>query len=161
MFFIENMLIKYVICTFFFIFTSKIKQIFINQTFIMMKKIFTLFAFSFMLFASVNAQEVAGNYEREKDFMSNPTVLMLKADGHFELVTGATSIVGTYTFSAGSLVFTDERGNYADITAGNGVYQVTNTDKGIRFKAVKDKAIQRKDVLIGSDWKKVGKLEGN
>jgi hypothetical protein len=134
---------------------------YINQTSIMMKKIFTLFAFTFLFFTAVNAQDVAGNYEREKDFMSNPTVLMLKSDGQFEMVTGATSIVGTYTYSAGSIVFSDDHGNYSDILAGKGTYNVVMTEKGIRFKDGKDKAIQRKDVLVGSDWKKVGKLEGN
>jgi hypothetical protein len=126
-----------------------------------MKKILTIFAFSFLFFTSAHAQDVTGNYEREKDFMGNPTVLMLKPDGHFEMVTGSTSIIGTYTYSAGKIAFTDEKGNYSDIHAGEGSYQVTATAKGISFKVVKDKAIQRKDVLVSSDWKKVGKLEGN
>ncbi len=134
---------------------------YISQTSIIMKKFFALFALSFLFFTAANAQDVAGNYEREKDFMSNPTVLMLKPDGQFEMVTGATSIVGKYTYSAGSIVFTDDHGNYSDIQAGNGTYTVVATEKGIRFKVGKDKAIQRKDVLVGSDWKKVGKLEGN
>ena len=68
-----------------------------------MKQLFTTLALLLVTFSATFAQDVIGNYEREKDFMSNPTVLMLKNDGQFELVTGATSLVGTYTFASGKI----------------------------------------------------------
>ena len=126
-----------------------------------MKQLFTTLALLLVTFSATFAQDVIGNYEREKDFMSNPTVLMLKNDGQFELVTGATSLVGTYTFASGKISFMDVSGNYPDRLAGIGNYEVTMTDKGIHFKTIKDKALQRKDVLASSDWKKVGNLMGN
>lgn len=127
----------------------------------MMKKFFTILAFMVISLTATNAQIAPGNYEREKDFMSNPTVLMLKENGQFELVTGATSLLGTYTYADGKMSFTDVSGNYPAILAGVGTYEVTTTANGIRLKAIKDKAIQRKDVLSSSDWKKVGNLSGN
>lgn len=127
----------------------------------MMKKLFTMLSLVLMSVASLTAQAAPGNYEREKDFMSNPTVLMLKADGQFELVTGATSLLGTYTFADGKISFTDVSGNYPAILAGSGSYEVISTANGIRLKAIKDKAVQRKDVLSTSDWKKVGNLTGS
>ena len=126
-----------------------------------MKKRSLVLAFTLFSFVASYAQDVMGNYERIKDFMSNPTLLLLKSDGQFELVTGATSIVGTYTFTAGQITFKDDHGNYADISAGVGDYAVTATINGIHLAVVKDKAIQRKDVLIGSDWKKVGNVMSN
>ncbi len=125
-----------------------------------MKKLFTILSFLLISIASLSAQIAPASYERVKDFMSNPTVLILKANGQFELVTGATSIVGTYTYANGSISFTDVMGNYPDITAGLGFYEVTPTATGIKFKVVKDKAIQRKDVLGQSEWKKVAELKG-
>ena len=127
----------------------------------MMKKTFTILAFMFISLTAISAQAAPGNYERERDFMSNPTVLMLKENGQFELVTGATSLVGTYTYTDGKMSFTDVGGNYSAILAGVGTYEVIATANGIRLKPIKDKAIQRKDVLSTSDWKKVGNLSGN
>lgn len=127
----------------------------------MMKKLFTILSFMFISLAALSAQAAPGNYEREKDFMSNPTVLMLKADGQFELVTGATSLLGTYTFADGKISFTDVSGNYPAILAGSGTYEVITMPNGIQLKAIKDKAVQRKDVLSTSNWKKVGNLTGN
>jgi hypothetical protein len=132
-----------------------------KQTTVIMKKLLTILSFLLISLASLSAQVAPANYERVKDFMSNPTVLMLKSDGQFELVTGSTSIVGTYTFADGSITFSDAKGNYSDIMAGTGSYQVVPTANGVQFKVVKDKAIQRKDVLSQSDWKKVGDLMGN
>ena len=127
----------------------------------MMKKLFTMLSFMLVSMASLSAQAAPGNYEREKDFMSNPTVLMLKTDGQFELVTGATSLLGTYTYADGKISFTDVSGNYSAILAGIGTYEVITTANGIRLKVIKDKAVQRKDVLSTSDWKKVGNLTGS
>ncbi|MBL7815426.1 MAG: hypothetical protein JNL70_10455 [Saprospiraceae bacterium] len=127
----------------------------------MMKNFFTILTFLVLSINTLSAQDVVGNYEREKDFMSNPTVLMLKTDGQFELVTGATSLLGTYTLADGKIAFTDVSGNYPDRLAGIGTYEVITTANGIRLKAIKDKAIQRKDVLSSSNWKKVGNLSGN
>ena len=127
----------------------------------MMKKLFTMLSFMLVSMASLSAQAAPGNYEREKDFMSNPTVLMLKTDGQFELVTGATSLLGTYTYADGKISFTDVSGNYSAILAGIGTYEVITTANGIRLKVIKDKAVQRKDVLSTSNWKKVGNLTGS
>ena len=55
----------------------------------MMKKLFyTAFflLFSFPIFSF--AQSLSGMYEREKDFMGNPTVLIFKDGGKFEIFFG-------------------------------------------------------------------------
>ena len=122
----------------------------------MMKKLFyTAFflLFSFPIFSF--AQSLSGMYEREKDFMGNPTVLIFKDGGKFEISTGGTSIRGTYTIADGNLSFRDETGDYADTLAGLGVFTTVLKDGKLIFKAVKYKAIQRKDVLTGSNWKQM------
>jgi hypothetical protein len=101
------------------------------------------------------AQNLSGMYEREKDFMGNPTVVILKTDGNFEISTGGTSVRGTYTVSEGKINFKDEVGDYPDTMAGLGNYTMDLNGLKLSFKAIKDKAIQRKDVLTGSNWRKI------
>jgi hypothetical protein len=101
------------------------------------------------------AQNLSGMYEREKDFMDNPTVIILKSDGNFEISTGGTSVRGTYSVSEGKVNFTDQTGDYPDTVAGLGAYTMDLNGTKLSFKAIKDKAIQRKDVLIGSNWRKI------
>jgi hypothetical protein len=122
----------------------------------MVKKLFytiCLFLLAFPAFSF--AQNLAGNYEREKDFMDAPSVLILKADGNFEISTGATSVRGTYTVADGKINFTDIAGDYPDTMATPGVYSMELTDGKLIFKAIKDKAIQRRHVLTASNWKRM------
>ena len=101
------------------------------------------------------AQTLAGNYERDRDFMDAPSVLILKSDGHFEISTGATSVRGTYTVADGKINFTDLVGDYPDTMAGAGVYSMEMTGEKLTLKAVKDKAIQRRHVLTAATWKRM------
>jgi hypothetical protein len=122
----------------------------------MMKKFFyttLVLVFSSPIFSY--AQNLVGMYECEKDFMDNPTVLILKEDGNFEISTGGTSVRGTYTVSEGKLSLKDESGDYPDTMAGLGVFSMGLSGNKLSFKAVKDKAIQRRDVLTGADWKRM------
>ena len=122
----------------------------------MMKKLFyttCLFLLAFPMFSF--AQTLAGNYEREKDFMDAPSVLILKSDGHFEISTGATSVRGTYTVADGKVNFTDVTGDYPDTMAGAGVYSMDLTVGKLTLKTVKDKAIQRRHVLTAASWKRM------
>ncbi len=122
----------------------------------MMKKLFNASLFLFFAFPMFSAaQNLAGMYEREKDFMSNPTVLILKEDGNFEISTGGTSVRGTYTVAENKLSFKDETGDYPDTLAGLGIFTVTLNGGALSLKAIKDKAIQRRDVLTGSNWKRL------
>ena len=98
------------------------------------------------------AQNLAGNYEREKDFMDAPSVLILQADGHFEISTGATSVRGTYTVADGKINFSDITGDYPDTMATPGVYTMELSGKKLSFTAIKDKAIQRRHILTASNW---------
>lgn len=122
----------------------------------MIKKLFptTLFLlFTFPIFSF--AQSVAGNYERDKDFMGAPSVLILKSDGHFEISTGGTSVRGTYTAANSQLNFTDISGDYPDTMAGAGVYSMDLNGGKLSLKAIKDKAIQRRHVLSAANWRKM------
>ena len=122
----------------------------------MMKKLFYtigLFLMAFPMFSF--AQTLAGNYERDKDFMDAPSVLILKSDGNFEISTGATSVRGTYTVADGKINFTDLMGDYPDTMAGAGVYSMNLTDGQLTLKTVKDKAIQRRHVLTAANWKRM------
>ena len=101
------------------------------------------------------AQSLAGNYERDRDFMDAPSVLILKSDGHFEISTGATSVRGTYTVADGKINFTDLVGDYPDTMAGAGVYSMEMTGEKLTLKTVKDKAIQRRHVLTAANWKRM------
>ena len=125
-----------------------------------MKQTFTILTIVLLNIGFGKAQSFVGNYEREKDFMDAPSVLLLKSDGKFELVTGGTSIRGTYTVAADKITFTDESGDYADTYAGGGIYSVKN-DGRFSFTVVKDKAIQRKDILKSSAWRKLDSLKQN
>ncbi len=101
------------------------------------------------------AQTLAGNYERDKDFMDAPSVLILKSDGNFEISTGVTSVRGTYTVADGKINFTDRVGDYPDTMAGAGVYEMNLTGGKLTLKTVKDKAIQRRHVLTAASWKRM------
>jgi hypothetical protein len=121
-----------------------------------MKKLLHTLVFSLFLFPILSsAQTFAGMYEREKDFMDNPSVLILKTDGNFEISTGGTSVRGTYTVEAGKVKFKDVTGDYPDTIAGLGIYTMTVTGEKLALKAVKDKAVQRKHVLTASNWRKM------
>ena len=122
----------------------------------MMKKCFyttSLFLLAFPMFSF--AQTLAGNYERDKDFMDAPSVLILKSDGNFEISTGVTSVRGTYTVADGKINFTDRVGDYPDTMAGAGVYEMNLTGGKLTLKTVKDKAIQRRHVLTAASWKRM------
>jgi hypothetical protein len=122
----------------------------------MMKKLFYTLAFLGLTCPTFSfAQNMAGMYERDKDFMGNPTVLILKSDGKFEISTGGTSVRGDYTFSEGKLGFKDETGDYPDTLAGLGLYTIQYDGGKLMVKAIKDKAIQRRDVLTGANWKRI------
>jgi hypothetical protein len=101
------------------------------------------------------AQNITGMYEREKDFMDNPTVLILKSDGNFEISTGGTSARGSYTITDGKVNFKDETGDYADTMAGFGRYTMAVNGEKLSLKTIKDKAIQRRHVLTACNWKKI------
>lgn len=122
----------------------------------MVKKLFyttSLFLLAFPMFSF--AQTLAGNYERDKDFMDAPSVLILKSDGNFEISTGGTSVRGTYTVADGKINFTDLVGDYPDTMAGAGVYEMNLTGGKLVLKTVKDKAIQRRHVLTAANWKRM------
>ncbi|MDZ7877022.1 MAG: hypothetical protein U5L45_05095 [Saprospiraceae bacterium] len=108
-----------------------------------------------MLPLCTSAQTFAGIYEREKDFMSNPSVLILKTDGNFEISTGGTSVRGTYIVEDGKVKFKDLTGDYPDTMAGFGLYTLTVTGEKLAWKALKDKAIQRKHILTASNWRRI------
>jgi predicted secreted protein len=112
-----------------------------------------LFLWAFPLISF--AQNIEGMYEREKDFMDNPSVLILKAGGRFEISTGGTSARGSYAIENGTVRFIDETGDYADTMAGAGVYTMEVNGSKLLFKAVKDKAIQRKHVLTACNWRRM------
>lgn len=121
-----------------------------------MKKLFYITCL--MLFALPTrsfAQNLAGNYEREKDFMDAPSVLILKADGHFEISTGGTSVRGTYTVVDGKVNFSDISGDYPDTMATPGVYTMTLNEEKLSFTAIKDKAIQRRHILTAANWRRM------
>jgi hypothetical protein len=121
-----------------------------------MKKLLHTLVFSLFLFPILSsAQTFAGMYEREKDFMDNPSVLILKTDGNFEISTGGTSVRGTYTVEEGKVKFKDVTGDYPDTMAGLGVYTMIVSGEKLALKAVKDKAVQRKHVLTASNWRKM------
>jgi hypothetical protein len=122
-----------------------------------MKKLLHTLVFSLFLFPILSsAQTFAGTYERERDFMDNPSVLILKTDGNFEISTGGTSVRGTYTVEQdGKVKFKDVTGDYPDTVAGLGIYTLTVSGEKLALKAVKDKAIQRKHVLTASNWRKM------
>jgi hypothetical protein len=122
-----------------------------------MKKLLHTLVFSFFLLPiCASAQTFAGMYEREKDFMDNPSVLILKTDGNFEISTGGTSVRGTYTVEKdGKVQFKDVTGDYPDTMAGLGIYTLTVSGTNLALKAVKDKAVQRKHVLTASNWRKM------
>jgi hypothetical protein len=121
----------------------------------MKKNVYTIVFFLWALPSFIYAQNLAGMYEREKDFMDNPTVIILKSDGNFEISTGGTSVRGTYTVSEGKVNFTDQTGDYPDTMAGLGAYTIDLNGAKLSFKPIKDKAIQRKDVLTGANWRKI------
>jgi hypothetical protein len=116
-----------------------------------MMAVFVCLAFPIFSFA----QNLAGNYEREKDFMDAPSVLILKSDGLFEISTGGTSVRGTYTVADGKINFTDVTGDYPDTMAGSGVYTMNLNGGKLSLTAVKDKAIQRRHVLTAANWKRM------
>jgi hypothetical protein len=121
----------------------------------MKKKVYTTLFLALALPVFSFAQNLSGMYERERDFMGNPTVIILKTDGNFEISTGGTSVRGTYTVSEGKINFKDQEGDYLDTVAGFGNYTMNLDGIKLSFKAIKDKAIQRKDVLTGSNWRKI------
>jgi hypothetical protein len=122
-----------------------------------MKKLLQTLVFCLSLLPiCTSAQTFAGMYEREKDFMDNPSVLIFNADGNFEISTGGTSVRGTYTVDKdGKVNFKDVTGDYPDTMAGFGIYTMTVNGGNLALKAVKDKAIQRKHVLTASNWRKM------
>jgi hypothetical protein len=121
-----------------------------------MKKLFYTTALFLLAFPTFSfAQNLAGNYEREKDFMDAPSVLILKSDGNFEISTGATSVRGTYTVADGKINFTDLVGDYPDTMAGAGVYSINLNGGKLTLTTVKDKAIQRRHVLTAANWKRM------
>ncbi len=111
------------------------------------------FLFSLPMFSF--AQNISGMYEREKDFMDNPTVLILKSDGSFEISTGGTSARGKYSITDGKVNFKDETGDYADTLAGFGRYKMEVTGEKLSLRTIKDKAIQRRHVLTACNWRKI------
>ena len=115
------------------------------------------FTFLFLFFSPLFsfAQNIAGNYERENDFMGAPSVLILKTDGHFEISTGATSVRGTYAVTDGKLNFTDVTGDYPDTMAGAGIYKIDLNSGKLSLKTVKDKAKQRRHVLTAANWRRM------
>ena len=118
-----------------------------------MKKLFYITCLMLLALPTFSfAQNLAGNYEREKDFMDAPSVLILQADGHFEISTGGTSVRGTYTVVDGKVNFSDISGDYPDTMATPGVYSMELTGGKLSFKAVKDKAIQRRHILTAANW---------
>jgi hypothetical protein len=122
----------------------------------MMKKLFYTIAFLILTNPITSfAQNLAGMYERLQDFMGNPTVLILKEDGKFEISTGGTSVRGIYSVSEGKISFTDETGDYADTIAGLGLYTMDLNGDKLLLKSIKDKAIQRKDVLTAYTWRRM------
>ena len=122
----------------------------------MVKKLLYTMCLFLMAFPTFSfAQTLAGNYEREKDYMDAPSVLILKSDGNFEISTGATSVRGTYTVADGKINFTDIVGDYPDTMAGAGVYSMDLTGGKLTLKTVKDKAIQRRHVLTAANWKRM------
>lgn len=121
-----------------------------------MKKLFYITCLALFLSPiAAFAQNLAGNYERDKDFMDAPSVLILQADGRFEISTGATSVRGTYTVVDGKVNFSDITGDYPDTMASPGVYSMELTDGKLSFKVVKDKAVQRRHVLTAANWRKM------
>jgi hypothetical protein len=127
-----------------------------NKLATMMKKLFYTTAFLILTSPITSfAQNLAGMYERLQDFMGNPTVLILKEDGKFEISTGGTSVRGIYSVSEGKISFTDESGDYADTMAGLGEYTMDMNGDKLLLKSIKDKAIQRKDVLTAYTWRRI------
>lgn len=119
----------------------------------MNKQAIILFAVLIFTASGAFAQNIIGTYERVKDFMGAPSVLLIKNDGTFELSTGGTSIRGIYNVIDSKIIFTDKTGDYADTLAGEGSYVVLKHGEILDFKTLKDKAIQRHDVLTSSKWK--------
>ena len=118
-----------------------------------MKKIFYITCLMLLALPTFSfAQKLAGNYEREKDFMDAPSVLILQADGRFEISTGGTSVRGTYTVVDGRVNFSDISGDYPDTMATPGVYSMELTGGKLSFKTVKDKAFQRRHILTAANW---------
>ena len=118
-----------------------------------MKKLFYITCLMLLALPSFSfAQSLAGNYEREKDFMDAPSVLILQADGRFEISTGGTSVRGTYTVVDGKVNFSDITGDYPDTMATPGVYTMTLNGGKLSFTAIKDKAIQRRHILTAANW---------
>ena len=118
-----------------------------------MKKLFYITCLMLLALPSFSfAQSLAGNYEREKDFMDAPSVLILQADGRFEISTGGTSVRGTYTVVDGKVNFSDISGDYPDTMATPGVYTMTLNEGKLSFTAIKDKAIQRRHILTAANW---------
>ena len=118
-----------------------------------MKKIFYITCLMLLALPTFSfAQNLAGNYEREKDFMDAPAVLILQANGLFEISTGGTSVRGTYTVVDGKVNFSDISGDYPDTMATPGIYTMELTGSKLSFKAIKDKAIQRRHILTAANW---------
>jgi hypothetical protein len=115
---------------------------------------FTLLLTTVCTFAA-SAQSLVGKWVREQDYMSTPTVLILSADGKYEISSGTESVQGTYSVTEKSFSITDTWGAEKDTKRGSGKYTLALDGDSLRFNTVSDKAQQRCFVLSASNWKKM------
>jgi hypothetical protein len=119
-----------------------------------MKQFFFTLAFCLLTVLPSFAQNTPqGLLVRNNDFLSAPTSLTLQEDGSCIFSSGGWSIKGTYKIDASTISFTDTEGNFADTMAGKGTYKFKIEGNNITFTLVKDRAVQRKHLLVDSGWK--------
>jgi hypothetical protein len=61
---------------------------------------------------------------------------------------------GTYKLEGNTLRMTDTAGEYADTKSGEGSYSFTVVGESLNFNIMGDRAVQRRDVLGSSGFRK-------
>lgn len=119
-----------------------------------MKQLFFILAFCLSSIVSTFAQSaIHGFLVRERDLLDSPTSLTLNDDGTCVFSSGGWCIKGTYKINGSTITFVDKEGDFADTMAGQGTYKFKVESNKIVFTIVKDRAVQRKHLLIDSGWR--------
>lgn len=119
-----------------------------------MKQLFLTFAFCLAaVVASLAQSNPQGLLVRNNDLLGSPTSLTLQEDGICIFSSGGWSIKGTYKIDGSTISFLDKEGDFADTMAGKGTYKFKIDGYNITFTLLKDRAVQRKHLLIDSGWK--------
>ncbi len=115
-----------------------------------------LFTLAFCLIAVVTSLAQSnphGFLVRNNDLLDAPTSLTLNEDGTCIFSSGGWCIKGTYQIEGATISFLDKEGDFADTMAGKGTYKFKIEGNNITFTLVKDRAVQRKHLLVDSGWK--------